>query len=211
MLLLALSCLQGRSTIPAALALLELGVDGLQLTPGCAPCVGFKESLTGTTYRTHHGFSWVALRKQVWSSSNELLSTPDSVHPPKSYVDLTKYPEQVFEVMYPGYYLGTGSEVELAMEQGVYLAVDISHVFIQVSSGAMSLSTWSRLKSYEKVKEIHVSANNGITDSHKPLTKDSFGLSWLADRRELPVVLECYMHRLDKSERLEQIKLIKEV
>jgi hypothetical protein len=211
MLLLALSCLQGCSTASAASELLELGVDGLQLTPGCAPSIGFKESLTGVTYKTHHGFSWVALRKSVWSSSNELLTNPDSVHPPKCYVDLTKYQEQVFEVMYPGYYLGSGSEVELAMEQGVYLAVDISHVFIQVSSGAMSLSTWSRLKCYGRVKEIHVSANNGTSDLHKPITKDSFGLSWLGDRRELPVVLECYMHRLSKSERLEQIKLIKEL
>lgn len=48
--------------------------------------------------------------------------------------------------MYPGYALGTGEEVERAIDDGIALAVDISHVFIQITQGAMSATTWKRLR-----------------------------------------------------------------
>ena len=79
MLYLALSCFQGRRMSDAAETLVALapGCVGLQLTPGCAP------SPIDVTcpLRTHHGFTYRALRAQVWDGGT-LVWHGDSVHPP---------------------------------------------------------------------------------------------------------------------------------
>ena len=68
MLYLAMSCLQGRPMSAAALDLLALGPDGLQLTPGNAPTPGFLDTLArdGVASRTHHGFHPEAMKQRVW-------------------------------------------------------------------------------------------------------------------------------------------------
>ncbi len=112
--------------------------------------------------------------------------------------------------MYPSYALGTGDEVERAMDDGYTLAVDISHVFIQRTAGAMTECVWRRLRDYPAIAEVHVSANRGTHDAHQPLTPETFGLDWARERLAsgIPVVLECYMHKMAERERHGQLALI---
>src|SRR3954466_1383574 len=81
MLYLALSCFQGRRMSDAAetLAALAPGRVGLQLTAGCAP--GPIDVACPT--RTHHGFTFRALRAAVWDEGR-LMWHGDSLHPPRS-------------------------------------------------------------------------------------------------------------------------------
>lgn len=207
----------------------ELGHGGVQLTPGNHPTPDFemhvKRSDVGS--RTHHGFDFESRKRDVWSSNGDCLVHADSVHPPRDDSaaasairarGITQWMEQlegrggmpVLETMYPGYVLGTGDEIEDAMRLGVSLAVDVSHVFIQLSAGAMSEETWRRLEAYSHIREVHVSANAGTHDSHAPLTSNSFGVGWARERLQagVPTVLECYFHRLSPSERAAQIDLL---
>jgi hypothetical protein len=221
MLYLALSCLQGRETQSTAEELFELGTVGLQLTPGNVPTEGFREWLhrRQISTRTHHGFSWRALRRKVWSEKADCLVSADSVHPPQTQTGLTAvwrskaeqgdYANILLETMYPGYCLGNGDQLCWAMDLGLNLAIDVSHLYLQLSQGCLEVSVWHRLQNYEKVGELHLSANSGRTDTHQPLTRNTFGLEWVRDRAQngTPVILECYMHRLSVEQRQEQIEL----
>lgn len=114
--------------------------------------------------------------------------------------------------MYPGCPLGDGAALDAAMQAGVRLAVDVSHIFIQREQGVMGERTWAKLQDYALVDEIHVSANDGRRDRHAPLTADAFGLDWARRRaREAsaPVILECYMHKLTDAERRRQIEIVR--
>ena len=84
---LALSCLQGRPMQAAAAKLWELGPDGLQLNPGNAPTPGFAAWLdqAGIPSLSHHGFSWQALRQNVWSHSGRCRVGTGSAHPPQAH------------------------------------------------------------------------------------------------------------------------------
>ncbi len=113
------------------------------------------------------------------------------------------------EVMYPGEWLGTGAEILRAMSARMPLTVDISHLFIQRSVGAIDEQTLARIFDYDKIVEVHVSANNGWHDSHQPLTERTFGLSWARERLAsgTTMVLECYMHKLSVDDRRRQADL----
>ncbi len=225
MFYLALSCLQGRTMQSAAEELLELGAKGLQLTPGNVPTAGFKEWLQErrVCIRKHHGFHWEAFRRKVWSDTADCLVDADSVHPPQinsNMVDFWQekaargnYAAILLETMYPGYCLGDGKELFWAMDIGLNLAVDVSHIWIQLCQNALDNAVWERLQDYENIGEIHISANHGKSDIHQPITEDTFGLSWVRDRisNSTPVILECYMHRLNYSERKKQVELVTEV
>lgn len=203
MLYLALSCLQGR---PMARAYAELSAlaDGVQLTPGCQPTPGFAP--TGPV-RTHHGYTPTAFRiRDVWGADGACLVDSDSVHPPAAGGRYSDAP--ILETMYPGYELGDGDALDAAMDRGARLAVDVSHLFIQRTQGVLSDRTLARVLDYERVEEIHVSANDGARDLHAPLRADSFGLDW-ARQRGVPVVLECYFHKLDADARRRQIELVR--
>lgn len=111
------------------------------------------------------------------------------------------------------YGLSSGSKLRIAMDSGAYLAVDVSHVHIQHNCNAIDETTWRRLQHYERIREIHVSANAGILDSHQPLRPDSFGLAWAKERARadnLPLVLECYMHTLSLSDRQRQLAILRD-
>jgi hypothetical protein len=128
----------------SATELLDLGPDGLQLTPGCSPTPGFSRWLAyfAVQSRTHDGFSWVAPRRPVWAQPGRIAVAVDSAHPPAGdmaagWIDAVAESGQVVEVMYPGHVLGRGSELVRAMDAGVNLAVDVSHVHIQVGTAAI--------------------------------------------------------------------------
>ena len=218
-LFLAMSCLQGRPMHEAFDELAALGVDGIQLTPGNAPTEGFMEYVgehagqSGIAIRTHHGFTPGAMRKAVWSEHGALLGDWHSVHPPQR-VSLDWLPPEgapvCLEVMYPGLALGTGAAVDAAMDAGCTLAVDVSHINIQMQQGMIEARTWRRLQDYPDVAEIHLSANDGRRDQHAGLSRDAFGLDWARARAEasaLPVILECHMHKLTAGERLRQVDI----
>jgi hypothetical protein len=218
MVFIALSCLQGRPMTSALESLAVLGPDGVQLTPGNQPTPDFEKALRKSKLatRTHHGFSFTAFRtRDVWADDGRCLATSDSVHPPAASAKASEHylaqrrPELVLETMYPSYALGSGEELERAMELEVPLAVDVSHLFIQRTQGVLSDATLRRVLDYEHVREVHVSANDGRRDLHAPLTPRTFGLEWAHERERagVPVILECYFHRLTPSERSAQLDL----
>ncbi|MFL5354900.1 hypothetical protein [Archangium sp.] len=223
MLLLALSCLQGRPMQAAAEELLSLGAEGLQLTPGNAPTGGFEAWLKdrGVETRTHHGFHWRALRGPVWSPEAECLVGSHSVHPPRAQDDAAArwfhragqgaFADRTLETMYPGYVLGTGEELERAMDMGLRLAVDVSHLCIQREAGVLAERTWKRLQDYPRIGEVHVSESLGQRDAHRPVHPATFGLGWVRERlgAGVDVILECYMHRLSPRERLGQLDILR--
>jgi hypothetical protein len=214
-LFLAMSCLQGRPMRAAFDELVGLEVDGIQLTPGNAATHGFAEHVrqSGVNTRTHHGFAPELMRQEVWSEGFELTGAWHSVHPPGGAPhDWLPVPAATMclETMYPGHPLGAGTALTAAMDAGVRLAVDVSHVFIQREQGVLNESAWRRLQNYEHVEEIHLSANDGRRDRHAPLAADTFGLEWARQRStqtSTPVMLECYMHKLTRDERLRQIDI----
>jgi sugar phosphate isomerase/epimerase len=217
-LFLAMSCLQGRPMREAFDELAALGADGIQLTPGNAPTRGFEEHVrqSGVATRTHHGFAPEVMRQEVWSETLQLTRAWHSVHPPRKVCDdwlPASGAEVCLETMYPGHPLGAGDALAAAMDAGVRLAVDVSHIFIQREQGVLSDSVWRRLQDYEYVDEIHVSANDGRRDRHAPLCGDTFGLEWARARSAqtgTPVMLECYMHKLSDDERRRQIEIVRE-
>jgi hypothetical protein len=218
MLYLALSCLQGRPMAHAFDDLARLGT-AIQLTPGNLPTPGFDDHVaaSGVVTRRHHGFAFEARTTDAWSADGACLVDAESVHPPRTaagdawraWYDRAPAPP-VLEVMYPGYALGTGDEVERALDAGLPLAVDVSHVHIQRTQGAMTDRAWRRLAAYDRIAEVHVSANAGRHDSHAPLDAAAFGLAWVRERLAggAPVVLECYMHRLTDAQRRAQVELV---
>ncbi len=226
---LALSCLQGR---PRGEAIRDLraieGVFALQLTPGNTPISPelLAAALAGVVTRTHHGYSERAYRRQVWSDDRRTcLVGADSVHPPRfetredarawvgaligGEIDLPK--GTALETMYGDYALGTEEEIRLAMEAGVLLAVDISHVYLQCVAGVAKPALLKDLFGDSHVAEIHVSANAGQADSHQPIRRDTFGLEEAiraSRERSIPLILESYFHRLTEEERAAQVALL---
>ncbi len=209
---------------PAAQDLINLGIDGLQLTPGNAPTKNFQQWISAQkiAIRTHHGFCWHRLRQRVWDDDGNCLVRSHSVHPPKVNSEASRawmqkseqgaYQNILLETMYPGYCLGSSEELLWAMAIGLNLAVDVSHIYIQLCQGSLDRSTWQKLQNYSHIGEFHISANNGKGDIHQPITNETFGLDWIRDRtsgdRDIQVVLECYMHHLSSTEQQEQVRLI---
>ncbi len=201
---------------------------GLQLTPGNSPAAGFGQWLSSTLpsgrVRTHHGFSLHALRRPVWDEGG-LVCRDHSVHPPKvGGIAADRFweiaPEHAkrdgltgsspaFETMYPGYLLGTGEELRQAMGAGLWLAVDISHLYIQRSAGVLSTGTLEDMFRYDRIAEVHVSANDGTRDQHRLIAPNTFGLGWAKERLAAgtPVVFESYLHKADESTRKRQLEL----
>src|SRR5688572_6432684 len=195
--------------------LASLSIEGVQLTPGNLPEPGFRAHAEASllALRTHHGFDWEQRRRPVWEGARAIAA--DSVHPPASdgafeaWLDALIDPPAL-EIMYPGHHLGNERELAVAMERRVALAVDVSHAYIQIMQGVLTSSGWRRLMSYDRIVEIHVSANDGKSDSHRPIDAHTFGLEWARERAsELPVILESYFHKLPAEDRRRQIDLLR--
>ena len=220
MFALALSCLQGRPMAGAAKELASLGPSALQLTPGNAPEVDAPKQLNDLAVPLfrHDGFCWTAMRQTVWTNATCAVSS-DSVHPPRlsgpqaelwwANFERGDYQEIALETMYPGYPLGTGKELERAMDINQRLAVDVSHLHIQRTAGVLTDRTIKRLHDYEWTTEVHLSANDGRRDQHRRIDNDTYGLDWAKEKlaEGTLVVLECYMHRLPIEERRRQLEL----
>jgi hypothetical protein len=207
-LYLALSCFQGRRMSDAAETLIALapGRVGLQLTPGCAP----SPITVDCPLRTHHGFTYQALRAPVWNDGS-LVWHGDSVHPPRQreVSDDWQAPDDiVMETMYPGYAaLANGDQIAAAMDRQRWLAVDVAHLDIQRYHGILAQSVLDRLLNYERIAEVHVSTSNEHRDTHAKLSLPTWGIEWARAHLAAgtPVILECYMHKLSHEERREQI------
>jgi hypothetical protein len=218
MLVVALSCLQGRPMRAAFDELLPLA-DGVQLTPGNVPTPEFAAHIASAQTLVHHGFAFDARRTRVWGPSATPLVARRSVHAPETVeasfgelqraIDAVRAAELVLETMYPGFALGSAGELAWAMAEQLPLAVDISHLAIQRTAGVLDERTLARLLDYDRIAEVHVSQSDGVHDRHAPLTADTFGLTWARARQAAgtPVVIECYMHRLSRDERRRQIEL----
>jgi hypothetical protein len=212
MLFLALSSLQGRPMRVAFDALAELEIDGIQLTPGNLPEPGFRPHAAASrlALRTHHGFDWDRRRRPVWEGARVLVEA-DSVHPPQAlafeeWLDALVDPPAL-EIMYPGQHLGCEAELSRAMERRLWLAVDVSHAYIQRVQGTLTEAGWRRLQDYDRIAEIHLSANDGKNDTHRPIEADTFGIEWARSRTSTPVILESYFHALSPCQRRRQIEL----
>jgi hypothetical protein len=228
-----MSCLQGQSQIQAAQSLLDLGPDGLQLTPGNVPDPEFREWLeeNQVTYNFHHAFDWDKYRRRVWTFNSyseesragiECLAYPGaSVHPPlhtttqdHNLLHYAAATDRTLEVMYnPTSALADDSSLQFAMKVGVPLAVDTSHLKIALSQGSITLSTLKALMNYENVREVHVSENDGRHDQHRPIgwTTVLTDVSKHFLSLNVPIVLECYMHRMERDERLHQVEILRSV
>lgn len=224
-LFLAMSCFQGRPQDLAWEALRALAPDGIQLTPGNLPSPGFRARVeaAGVPVRMHHGFAWHAPRQEVHDTGGgPRLGGPCwSVHPPPSFVDrraLARWLEDaaargiVVETMTPGLPLGDGPDLALALDAGVSLAVDVSHLHIQRVQGAISGADEQRVLASPRVAEVHVSDNDGRSDQHRLIDARTPGLAWAVERARsgTPLVLEAYLHRLDPGARARQVQSIRE-
>lgn len=224
MLLLALSCFQGRTQDAAFDAVRVHGVDGVQLTPGNLPSPDFRERIAeyGGTVRLHHRFAWDRYRREVYDERAQPVGIlrDQSVHPPRT--DDPRVPDArrwlegavardlLLETMYPGYLLGSGAELELAMDVGARLAVDVSHLHLQRHAGVLADATVRRVLGYARVEEVHVSNNDGRGDQHAPLDAATPYLGWARERLgDLPVVVESYWHRIPLDDQRRQLDLLR--
>jgi hypothetical protein len=224
-LYLALSCLQGRLGTEALTELLSLNPDGIQLTPGNVINDEFEHMLNQNCVpvRTHNGFSWKAMRKRVWNEDGTLNGYWDSVHAP-GYKDIPRFwsytqssaVQPAWEIMYPAgknnCFLSTWSDLKYAMQLGLELAVDISHLDIIRDCYGINSGVLNQLLNYHNIKEVHVSQAHNGKDVHRPITGDTWHLEWAQERLAsgTPVVLECYMHRLTQDERKRQVDLLRQ-
>lgn len=223
MLLLATSCLQGQPLARAVLSLLALRPDGLQLCPGNHPSPGLRTLLSGldAPIRYHHGFCWERYRQPVWSDDGQPLVelAARSVHPPRcpppegsrAWLARAAAEGWVLEVMPPGWILSDDQDIRDALELGVRLAVDISHLHILRTQGRLSEATLRRLLDADTIDEVHVSDNDGRLDLHRPSTAETPWLPWAQDRgREgVPLVIECYLHRCDDDARRRLMEVVR--
>lgn len=216
MLFIALSSLQARSQISAYNDIILLSPDGIQLTPGNFPSLNFKNEIKAP-YAKHHGFCWDKRKTNVYDENLKPINIDynHSIHPPKENLNvnfeywLENVGDYIFECMYPGYWLGSGDQIEKAINLGKRLAVDISHLHIIVNHNLISKFQLNKLLNYDKISEIHISQNNGKYDTHNLITKDAPFLNWVSSRKDLLWVYESYLHKLSLDERLEQIEIVR--
>jgi hypothetical protein len=221
-LFIAMSALQGRAQRDAFDELSALGTHGIQLTPGNLVSEGFEQQVrtSGRPFRVHHGFAWRSYRMDVYDADGGAHVARDvSIHPPKTggtnfdrWLEHARAAEQLIEVMYPGYHLGCGAQIEAAMRCGLRVAVDVSHLRIQERAGAIDRSTKRKLLDYDRIEEVHVSDNDGRADTHRAISEATPLLAWARERLRagVPVVYESYLHRLGLDERHRQLDLLRD-
>lgn len=148
-LFIAMSAFQGRTQRAAFDELCLLGSHGIQLTPGNLVSEGFEKLVraSGRPYRMHHGFAWTSYRNEVYDVTGRAdVARGVSIHSPRAaktpfaaWLEHAYARDQLVEIMYPDYHLGSGEQITAAMRLGVRIAVDISHLWIQEHAGFSTL------------------------------------------------------------------------
>ena len=121
-----------------------------------------------------------------------------------------------FEIMYDPkeYPLSDDDSINYIMDLKNPIALDISHLNILNKQGHINKKTLNRLLEYDKIEEIHISDNDGKRDSHHYISKDTYLLKdWVKERyndnKDIPIILECFMQRMNQEQRQNQIDIIK--
>lgn len=121
-----------------------------------------------------------------------------------------------FEIMYnpKEYPLSDDDSINYIMDLKNPIALDISHLNILNKQGHINKKTLNRLLEYDKIEEIHISDNDGKRDSHHYISKDTYLLKdWVKERyndnKDIPIILECFMQRMNQEQRQNQIEIIK--
>ena len=178
--------------------------------------------------RLHQGFSWTHYRRTILDDQLMPIDIePErSIHAPRCvprndrdlgpFADWDRWRPIVLahdllvETMYPGYALGTGDDLDDAMDHSVRLAIDIAHLSIQREAGVLSDTTLERLLRYPHTGEVHVSRSNRGRDTHSPLRCDTPLLGWAKEQIDVaPVVVESYWHRLSEAQQIAQLNLLR--
>lgn len=192
----------------------------MQLTPGNLPTDDFLGHVAESRVpvRFHHAFAWERYRRPIYAPGGVPVGVgaDHSVHPPvggglelDAWLDVALEHDLLVETMHPGELLGTGGELMRALDAGLRLAVDVSHLHIQWCKGALTSAQLARVLDAPTLEEVHVSANDGRRDRHFGIDGSTYLLDWARERAsELPVVLESYWHRAARSERLGQLELL---
>lgn len=125
-------------------------------------------------------------------------------------LDEAKRAGWALETMYPGQLLGTGGELRRAMAAGAGLAVDVSHLWIQRCSGVLDDVDLRAVLDYDGIVEVHLSDNDGRSDRHTLLSKDTFLLDWARGKgaHGVPLVWESYLHGVDADTVRRQLDLL---
>ena len=225
MFYLALSCLQGLASKEVLETYIELQKEtikfGIQLTGGNIPYLNLQEDLerNNIPHKVHHNFDWNTKLVPVWNNEGKLLKfDSDSIHPPFK----NKVKDQDFwnnsvndciennialEIMYKEYFLGNTNEINRILDTNIPIALDVSHLNLMRVQKLIDSDTINRLLNYSNISEIHVSHNQGYRDSHELMNKDTYLLDWAKERKDIPLVLECYFHKLTKEQRIQQINM----
>lgn len=216
---LAMSALQGKDQIEAYNQLISLNPDGFQLTPGNKINKSFKDTIS-VPYTLHHCYSWDKLRVELYDFDGNLrvhIEDNQSIHPPipGKYTKSFRYwldnvaADHIIENMYPGYFLGNDEELNALMDKNQRMAIDVSHLYICMFQKSISEKTLQRILNYQNIKEVHISQNDGRSDSHRYVTHNMPFADWAKERAKdgITIVFESYFHRLNQSERLEQMEL----
>lgn len=212
------------------------GEAGIQLCPGNPP-TGFAGALEGRPFRKHHTFDPMKRVGLGWHVSGAgvldfgPLADGDfslrTIHPPFrregsiheaiSCIGASDNGRVGLELpMYLDYCGASFVECLKVFESQVPIAVDVSHLNIAVQEWKSSevtefLDRAEGAAVSGRLLEIHVSANNGRSDQHRPITNDDFGIAWakrVSREYGIPLVLECYMHRLTHQERIQQVRSV---
>lgn len=83
----------------------------------------------------------------------------------------------------------------LADACGVGLVADAAHVHIGVCQGTMGPTLFDELLAHESLAEVHISANDGVNDHHRPLTEGHATLARVRNAAaHVPVIYEGRMN-----------------
>lgn len=226
---LAMSALQGRPAVEALRELVPLaresGCEGIQLTPGNSPPKDRELPLQGLKSRFHHTYSPTSPIGKGWHRQDGALAFGTvtdnrSIHPPfgreatiKEACDYFSKSSMLCEIPLYKQYLGASYSDCMALAEACPsgVAVDVSHLFISLTSEGWTVAQVREVMNLPNIREIHVSANNGRIDQHRSLFPTDFGLDWARERAQdnIPVVLECYMHTLDSETRRKQFFIVR--
>lgn len=213
------------------------GVDGVQLCPGNTGTL--LNVPIHFTVRYHENYEnwgkpnyknkWLRLGRSWYRyiGSNK----DNSVHPPILLTKQREEGESIFgapqlelpngvalEVMPMGtinYPVCTVQTVRYYMSLGQHLAIDLSHIDINIRAQNTRFE-WEKLLAdlydYPYLTELHMSQAIGLRDMHAPITRATFGLDFVKSCRDKVefLVLESNMHNKTDADIQRQIDILLE-